>query len=312
MGLSMEPPSRLRGRPTPGDLVSAGAGPAPDRGTRGLEAIRPNGVSDLSSALDSSLRAALGKGRLDIPLLPESASQVVALAGDPDCEARDLIAVVKRDQSLMAHLMRVANSVLLAPEVPIVSLQLAVSRLGLSRVRDIAVAAALKSRVFAPGRHAELVRRLFRLALATGFYSQEVARLRRKNVEQAFLAGLLRDIAAPAICELIGESEVEADEILAALAEFVPAASAEMIESWRLPAGLAAVARFAATPELAGAAADLCRAVRLAHGLALEVLEPERATDMEDDAAALNLYQDDLARLRERRDFVLALVESSA
>ncbi|MCB9832429.1 MAG: HDOD domain-containing protein [Planctomycetes bacterium] len=260
----------------------------------------------------STIRSAIDEGRLRVPVLPEAASQVLALAGSPDCEARDLVEVIKRDQALMAHLLKVANSAMLAPEIPIVSLQLAVGRLGLARVRDIALAAALKAEVFRPGRHAALVRGYFRRALATAFYSQEIARQRRRNVELAFLAGLLRDVAAPAICALVGDDEPSDLGLDVLVDEFAPEASARMIESWRLPPVIAAVARRDRGSEEGGDQADLCASVALAAALAAEVLGAEGDEMGLAQAAVLNLYQDDVELLRGRGDHVLELVETCA
>src|SRR3954470_11826455 len=81
----------------------------------------------------------LKDGALELPVLPAAASQVVQLCGDEHCDARKLAEVVTRDAGMAGNLMRLANSTAYAGSVPIVSLQQAISRLGLGRIRELAL-----------------------------------------------------------------------------------------------------------------------------------------------------------------------------
>ena len=71
----------------------------------------------------ASVHDRVTSGKIELPLLPEAARKVVALAGDPDCDLRAVVDVLRTDQALTAHLLRVANSPLCAPRTPIVSVQ---------------------------------------------------------------------------------------------------------------------------------------------------------------------------------------------
>ena len=98
------------------------------------------------------LRAAvahrLATGQLSLPMLPRVASQVVALVGSPTTDANRLSELIHRDPALAGQVLRIANSPAYMPRMPIVSLQQAVSRLGLNVVSEIAFAASLQSGVF--------------------------------------------------------------------------------------------------------------------------------------------------------------------
>ena len=48
--------------------------------------------------------------RLELPVLPETAAAVMEAVRDENTGARRLADIIERDQSLAAHLLRVANS----------------------------------------------------------------------------------------------------------------------------------------------------------------------------------------------------------
>ena len=75
----------------------------------------------------------------DLPMLPEVAAQLLTLTSDVDCNASDIVPLIKRDQSLTSHLLRIANSLRYNTGVTVSSVQQAVARLGLLAVREIVV-----------------------------------------------------------------------------------------------------------------------------------------------------------------------------
>lgn len=152
----------------------------------------------LPTWLAQALEESLGK-KLELPVLPDTAARVLSLCHDERSDLRELAQLVQRDQTLAAHVLRVSNSVAYAPKQPIVSLQQALGRLGLSTVSDIAIAVAMKQRVFQVPGHEARMRELWRHSALTAGYAQEVARLVGRNVETAFLAGLLHDVGMPIV-----------------------------------------------------------------------------------------------------------------
>ena len=261
----------------------------------------------------AAIEAKLAGGQFEVPLLPQVANQVMAICGDADCEIRSLTDTIKQDQALMAHVMRMANSALYAPDVPIVSVQLAVNRLGLTTVRDLAVAAACKGAVFKPGTYKELVARLFRQAMVRGVYAQEIARLRRRNVEVAFLAGLMAEIGAPVIVFACEGSSLTVDRVQDLIAAHLHDVSLKVLESWELPEKLVESVRLVHHSEDAGELAELIQTVALAQLLAGSALGSEREEDVLDELCiALNLFADDIDQLDARRDEIVAMVENLA
>ncbi|MEP6935379.1 MAG: HDOD domain-containing protein, partial [Nitrospirota bacterium] len=147
---------------------------------------RPDHV-DMPEQVEQALVERIDKDRIDLPVLPQVAGRVMALASDPSADAARLSALIHQDQALAAHVLRIANSPAYMPRTPIVSLQHAVAMLGVSQLSEIAVAISLKSgAVTIPGYEAYM-QQLWRHALASGAYAKEIARLRRYNVESAYL-----------------------------------------------------------------------------------------------------------------------------
>ncbi len=136
---------------------------------------------------------------LDLPLLPQAASQVMSFMSDPNADATRLSSLIHQDQALAGHVLRIANSPAYMPRSPIVSLQQAVAWLGMHVLGEIAFTASRQKGVFRVQGYEDEIKRMWRHALITGLYAKEIARQRRHNVEGAFLCGLLHAIGKPVV-----------------------------------------------------------------------------------------------------------------
>jgi putative nucleotidyltransferase with HDIG domain len=269
------------------------------------------------------LRAAvahrLAAGQLSLPMLPRVASQVVALVGSPTTDANRLSELIHRDPALAGQVLRIANSPAYMPRMPIVSLQQAVSRLGLNVVSEISFAASLQSGVFRVPGYESVLNQLWRHALASGAFAKEIARVRRLNVESAFLCGLLHSVGKPALLQLVNDVaktnslRVGPIALIAVLDDLHAVVGVRIAEQWSLPKPVAASIEHHAAYAQAGAFRQEAMITFLAGRLATHAIEPTRfgGDDVFRDTpviADLNLYPDDVAGLLARRDKVLELV----
>src|SRR5215470_332766 len=94
------------------------------------------------------LETRIASGTLELPILPHVASQVLAMSTSDVTNARSLAALLHHDQAIAAHVLRVANSFFYRPRMPLVSLQQAISRLGLASLREIVITVSMQSRIF--------------------------------------------------------------------------------------------------------------------------------------------------------------------
>ena len=60
----------------------------------------------------------------------------------------------------------------------------------------------MQSGVFRVPGYEPVLNQLWRHALASGAFAKEIARVRRLNVESAFLCGLLHSVGKPALLQL--------------------------------------------------------------------------------------------------------------
>lgn len=153
--------------------------------------------------IESLVEEKLKQNDIELPLLPEVAGKVVRLTQDPESDAAAMAKLIQGDQSLASQVMRVANSAAYSPNITLVSLQQAISRLGINLISDIAMTASINASLFKAPGFEDHIRFELKFALATALWAKEVARSARHNVEAAFLAGLLHNIGRPSAMQTL-------------------------------------------------------------------------------------------------------------
>lgn len=271
--------------------------------------------------LAASIVRRLAEGKLELPMLPEVAGEVVALCSSTDADAASLSELLRRDQALASNVLRVANSPAYMPAVPIASLQQAVSRLGMRQVSEIAMAVSVRSNLFQDGSDIGLLRALWRHSVAAGFYAKEIARARRRSVDTAFLCGLLHDVGKPVLLanlrSLLDDVGLPANPEVrnAVLDHFHAEAGVALADRWKLPPQIrAAIVHhhdWTAAADNGEAATMACLADLLAHlalpgGVEVDVEELRGHPVL----VALNLYPDELEQLIGEADSLRESVEA--
>jgi HD-like signal output (HDOD) protein len=248
--------------------------------------------------------------------MPRVCAELAQLTAQEVTDAAQLARLIQSDPVLAGEIMRVANSATLRARAPIVSLQQAVSWLGIAEVRNIAMAVMLRGEVFkAPGHEAES-ENLWREACLSGLWAKEIARQRRKHVESAYLAALMHRTGAALALKILSGLEVEQRRSMETnvtaelIAEFEPALGRLLMQSWRLPGDVqdgASDWRMYAD----SAHGDLAGTVHAAHLFAAHTLHPDL---IDEDAVAndpvferLGVFPDDRRALLAKRDQVMSL-----
>jgi HD-like signal output (HDOD) protein len=273
------------------------------------------------AAVRRELASLIDYGRLELPMLPEHAARVVALAGQPDASALGLARLIASDQALAARVMKVARSAAYQPSSPINSLQHAIAWLGLGEVADIAFTAAVQGRLLnVPGQRPRAVR-MWQVAVACAIWAREVAAMARRYSEVTYLCGLLHDIGKPvallASADLAGKLGVRLgdDDYDALVHEFHAPLGLLLAQRWRLPEAVAECIRFWPDPSAATAHADEVRVVHLAHHVAELVVaqgaDVARETLLKSAAVdELHIGPDRLKALIDRSDWVMGQVKA--
>ncbi|MGJ7441823.1 HDOD domain-containing protein [Aquipuribacter sp. MA13-6] len=126
-------------------------------------------------------------GRLDqIPTQRAVAHQIVRMTRDDDMSARRLAAVLGADAPLTARLMRLANSAYYGLSGRVRTVPFAVTVLGFTTVRSLAMAAAAGL-----GGHDSVPAGFWHRSACTAVAAAELARPLRVNAPDAFCLGLL-------------------------------------------------------------------------------------------------------------------------
>lgn len=92
-----------------------------------------------------ALAARLKKQEAQLIMLPAVATEAMELIKNPDCTIAELSEVVERDVKLAADMLKIANSVVYRPTVPVVNLHRAVVRLGLRECHNLILMASITS-----------------------------------------------------------------------------------------------------------------------------------------------------------------------
>lgn len=277
----------------------------------------------MTEIIVSALQARLSRDQIEVPLLPEVVGKVIRLTQDSESDAEDLARLIQSDQPLAGQVMRTANSALYSPNATLVSLQQAIARLGMQIISNIALATSINAKMFdAPGYN-KFISQQLRFSLHCGLWAKEVARMCRRNVEAAFLAGLLHNIGRPvaiqAALEIARRHRVDLtqDDVLSLATRFERALSIKVVQFWNMPTAVCEVVSAFDTYREAGKAKDQTMAVIAGARFAAYSTRVDGKPALTEEAllddeifAALNLYPDDLQQLLAKADMISSTLEA--
>jgi HD-like signal output (HDOD) protein len=190
------------------------------------------------------LREAIRSNKITLPTLPEVALRVRDAAESESSSAAEIAAIIVTDAAVSARLLQVANSPLYRGRVPIDSVQMAVTRLGVRLVRSLVVSLAMQGMFQATS---DALDQRFRRIWENSVQVAAIARVLAKPLphldnEQAMLAGLIHDIGALPILVMAENKDLNDEEALDFLLERLsPEIGRMILDSWDFPPTLAAV-----------------------------------------------------------------------
>ena len=137
----------------------------------------------------------------EIGTLPSVAARVIALTAEPDCDLRELSKVILSDSVLTTRFLALANSAAVSRGNEIRDLRGALVRLGLRRVRNVALCMGMHDLMPSNEEGGTIDRLAFwKHTLATASCARELARQRgRPASDDAYLVGILHGIGLAAL-----------------------------------------------------------------------------------------------------------------
>lgn len=231
------------------------------------------------------------KAQVDFPSPSKVATEIIALARDPEIEMTKVAQAVGRDPAMTAKILRIANSAFYAQRRPSQNLRQALVIIGLNAALTLALSFSLLSsmRVLrAPGiDYPRFWRRSLLAATAARAFGESG---KVGHAEDIFLAGLLQDIAVLALDRVsrdfyikLPQPATHADWIAYELKELGKdhaAYTGLLLKSWNLPSRICHATEFSHHPEKSTADTDdkkVAQCVALGSDLAEAVLSNDRS-----------------------------------
>jgi len=257
----------------------------------------------------------------DIAALPEVTIRIIEIVEDPNSTARDLHKVIKTDPALSAKVLKVVNSAFYGMPGQIASVDRAIVLLGMSAVKNIAVAASI-ARMFRSGQMSEqfTAKDVWRHSVAVAAAGRLIAKTcsRPAGLDEVFLAGLIHDIG------ILVERQAYAEQLTDVIARYTAGQGSfrdieeqvigadhqafgdALTTKWKFPRHLRAVVGFHHCPEkLSPELQKLGHTIRLADILCCQMklgfyLTAEDAELTDELLDAVGLRADQLDGIREK------------
>jgi HD-like signal output (HDOD) protein len=203
-------------------------------------------MSEKADEFFNQLSKAVETDQLTLPTLPEVAIKIRDAVENRDCSSDQIAKILSQDPALSSRLIQLANSPLYRTRSEIVSLNMAVTRLGTHIVRDLVTTLVMRQ-IYQPD--SKLLDQYFHQLWQTSIEVAAICRMLATtqdhlDTEQAMLAGLIHNIGALPILQLAEQDPVllnNLDEINAITLKIQSAVAHKILSFWNFPKNLIAV-----------------------------------------------------------------------
>jgi len=163
----------------------------------------------------SLVKTRMAKGYLKFPVLSTIGMKAVDIINRDDNSIEDLIRVIKPDQSISSKIMSVANSSFYRGQVPIETMESALTRIGLEETGNIVLAYSLKELFINQNNEFdERLNNLWEHSLTTAVIAKKIAlKMRSKKIERVYAAALFHDIGKLLLIPVLIELNAKRDDI---------------------------------------------------------------------------------------------------
>ncbi len=160
-----------------------------------------------SSGMENRTKFFVSKLVAELDSLPTLAAQVVSLASDPHCDLRALTRLILSDNVLTMRFLALANSAALFHGQEIKDLRGALVRLGIGRVRNVALLMGMHDMAPAAETASDLdLKAYWQYSLATASCAQGLALHRGScNHEDAWVVGILHGLGVTSLTQHTGQ-----------------------------------------------------------------------------------------------------------
>ncbi len=136
---------------------------------------------------------------LDVPPLPNAAVHLLELIKGGEATLHEIGLVIESDSGLAVQVLRVVNSAMFGLPSQVSSIKKAVSILGLKTIEKIVLANAVIEAVKDPQNRDLDQEAFWSDSLFRALAAREIAAIKGMEADEAFIGGLLQDIAIPVL-----------------------------------------------------------------------------------------------------------------
>lgn len=174
------------------------------------------------------------------PRLPAVATELMALSNQPDVEYEQLEALLERDATLAGEILSLCKSAAYDRGGNISTLRDALIRIGIKKLGEVVMQAAMKARVFRSKGYKACMETLQEHCRVVAHLGRLVSQHTAHADDRAFLCGLMHDVGIAGILTVLGDAKRgEQPPDLATLWPAIhnahPVAGARMAQLWELP-----------------------------------------------------------------------------
>lgn len=232
-------------------------------------------IEDASEALVERLRTAFRSKAYEPPLLPASATELLALSRKPNVAYAEMVALMEKDPLIAGKVLRIAQSAAYSRQGVIQSLSQAAVRLGVETLTQIFLEVSMTMKVFRAPAYDAPMTALRKHSVATAHVARLVCRHTSIFDDYAFLCGLLHDVGVAACLIVLSERGREEPPIpfevaWPAIVEVHEEASKQLTTHWNLPPDVRLVVGMHHIPVVSGVVHPVGAAVSIAEYIVSE------------------------------------------
>jgi HD-like signal output (HDOD) protein len=208
-----------------------------------LSVVTKQSLDDkITQKLASIIKKTIESDEYEPPMLPEIAISLTQMANKPDVDFNAVQKVVSKDPMVAAKIVAVANSAFYSRGQPVRSLSLAIARIGLSAVRDVAFQVVAQTTIFKSAEYSKRMKSLYNNAQLSGLLAKELCMKLKFESEMAYLCGLLHDMGEAVILGLVAQicknkkiTPYKVEELASLIEAYHPRVGSMICENWGLP-----------------------------------------------------------------------------
>jgi len=152
----------------------------------------------------------------ELPAMSDHVQELLRLLNDDDSSAEEIARVILTDASLTTKLLQVVNSAFYSRGTPISNISRAITSLGLTTLKELAVSLALFEDFLKAGVEKEEISKLLALCFLSASQAKILCKVKKINVpeEEVFICALLHQLGKLIILVYLPELYRKAQELI--------------------------------------------------------------------------------------------------